>query len=263
MIRFAIDQQFVALIYAVCGLAVASLAFYIWTSARVPRWVRAVVLLLCATLSTGAIIQSGVSADLWTIGATSKAGRVSMYDDAGNSLVPAELARGSVAIVVRQSATTAAGACTWGLRNSGSTRTIQILSATVQYSFDGTGAATELRYEFIKGTGVTVFSGGSVVTPSIYKTSLTQATHVDARVLDTGLTTTGLSAGASINVSGWSRLTHSATQAGLFSPVAFFDFSELGMGPLELAQNEIFCLRQLTTSVIGDTVLGNVAFIEK
>jgi len=88
MIRFAIDPTFVALVYAVGGLCTAALGFYLWKQAQVPRWVRALVLLLCATLSTGAIIQSGASADLWTIDPTSKAGRVTEYDTAGRPMYP-------------------------------------------------------------------------------------------------------------------------------------------------------------------------------
>jgi hypothetical protein len=210
----------------------------------------------------GLPVKSGASSDLATVGATSKAIRVSDYDDAGNSLVPAELFRGSVAIVVRQSTNTSAGACVWGLRNSSSTRTINVDRLLVSYSFDGTGATTNMRYEFIKGTGVTAFSGGSVVTPSSYKTSLA-STAADTRVLDTGLTTTGITAGATLAVSGWNRLTGSATQSGTFSGVFTVLDQVVGLGPLELAQNEILCLRQLATSVAGDTVLGSATFIER
>lgn len=210
-------------------------------------------------------IKSGVGSDVATVGATSKAIRNTQYDDAGNSLAPAALARGAVNILVRQTATTAAGACTWGIRNSSSTRTIYIYRVVFAMSFDGTGAASQMRYELIKGTGVTAFSGGVAVTPSIFKTSLTQGTHVDARVLDTGLTTTGITAGASLYTATWNRLTFSATQAGVISGQHILDFADIGMGPLELAQDEILCLRNGPTnaSVIGDTVLGQVLFIER
>lgn len=225
----------------------------------------AVGLATAIAYAQGLPIKSGASSDLATVGATSKAVRLTPYDDAGNSLAPNELARGEVNVLVRQTATTAAGACVWGLRNSGSTRTIAILRIRYSMSFDGTGAASLMRYEWVKGTGVTTFSGGTAVTPAIYKTSLTQGTHVDARVLDTGLTTTGLTAGGALYTSNWARLTFSATQAGGVSGEHILDFGQGGFGPLELAQNEILCLRNgpTTASVVGDTVLGGVVFIEK
>lgn len=213
----------------------------------------------------GLPIKSGTASDLLTVGATSKAARITPYDDAGNSLAPTELARGDVNVLVRQTGTTAAGACVWGLRNSSATRTIVVYRIRFSLSFDGTGAASLMRYEWIKGTGVTTFSGGSAVTPAILKTSLTQGTAVDTRVLDTGLTTTGLTAGGAMYTATWARLTFSATQAGGISPQHVLDFQGAGFGGLELVQNEILCLRNGPTnaSVIGDTVLGDVLFIEK
>jgi hypothetical protein len=44
---------------------------------------RAIALMIATALSTAAIIQSGATSDLWTIDATSKAGRVSDYDVRG------------------------------------------------------------------------------------------------------------------------------------------------------------------------------------
>lgn len=211
-----------------------------------------------------AVIKSGASSDQLTIDPTSKAGRVTLYDAAGNCLSPSELARGAVNILVRQSATTAAGATVWGLRNSSSTRTINILRIMFQCSFDGTGAATLMRYEFLKATGVSAFSGGSAVTAAIFKTALGQGTGVDPRVLDTGLTLTGAAFGGSLYTISHGRLTPSAT-AQAAGGQHIIDFSELGMGPLELAQNEVLCLRNgpTNTSVIGDSVFGSVEFIEK
>lgn len=41
--------------------------------------------LLAAVLSTGAIIKSGATSDLWTVDPTSKAGRMTLYDVAGRA----------------------------------------------------------------------------------------------------------------------------------------------------------------------------------
>jgi hypothetical protein len=211
-----------------------------------------------------AVVKSGASSDQWTVDPTSKAGRVTLYDAAGNCLQPTELARGAVSIVVRQSAATAAGAVVWGLRNSSGTRTINVLRILFNLGFDGTGAATLMRYEFLKATGVTSFTGGAAVTPSIFKTALTQAVGADPRVLNTGLTLTGATFGGPLYTVGWGRLTPSAT-AQACGGEHVIDFAELGMGPFELAQNEVLCIRNGPTnpSVIGDTLTGSVFFVEK
>lgn len=235
---------------------------------RRSRWVGMLLGFLSACVialvAQGVRTMSGADASLWTIGATSKAGRITPYDDGGNSLAPAELARGEANILVRQTATTAAGACVWGLRNNNSGRVIQVLRIKYSMSFDGTGAASLMRYEWIKATGVTVFSGGAVVTPANFKTGLAFV-NADARVLDTGLTTTGITGATALYTANYARLTFSATQAGGISAQHILDFAEAGMGPLELNQNEILCLRNGPTnaSVVGDTVLGGVLFIEK
>jgi len=49
------------------------------------KWTACVLLFLMAT---GAIIKSGATTDQWTIDATSKAGRVTIYDTAGRDLSP-------------------------------------------------------------------------------------------------------------------------------------------------------------------------------
>ena len=187
-----------------------------------------------------AIVKSGASSDQWTIDPTSKAGRVTLYDAAGNSLQPTELARGAVNINVRQTAATGAGATVWGLRNSSGTRTVNILRFQFNLAFDATGAATLMRYEFLKATGVTSFTGGAAVTASIFKTSLTQATGVDARVLDTGLTLTGATFGAPFYTTTFGRLTASATMQSASSQHVV-DFAEIGMGPFELGSPDRQC----------------------
>lgn len=185
-----------------------------------------------------------------------------LFDAAGNQLSPAELARGAANILVRQTAASAAGTVVWALRNSGS-RTIQIPRIFLQLSFDGTGAATLMRYELLKATGVTSITGGAAVTPSNFKTALS-FNSVDCKVLDTGLTLNGASFGGPILTATQGRLTPSATAQSAGSP-AYIDLPTLGMGPIELAPNEALVLRVGPTNVavIGDSVFGSVFLIEK
>jgi len=208
------------------------------------------------------IIKSGASSDQWTIDPTSKAGRITLYDAAGNCLSPTENARASVIVQVTQAGTDAAGTIIWGLKNASATLTIQVLRLSLQLLFSGTGAATLMAYEALKYTGVTSMTGGSVNTPAILKTSLSQGTAYESRFASTGLTLTGGTAGGLIHMITLGRLTPSATVQSS-GPQHILDFSELGMGPLELAQNEVLALRLTNTAVSGDAILGSVLFIEK
>lgn len=164
--------------------------------------------------------------------------------------------KGILDIRVVQSATTAAGASVWALRNATAGKMLYVPRIWMQFSFAGTGAATEMIYEWIKGTGCTAMSGGAAVTALLKKAGATNP-DVDARVLDTGLTQTGISQGAAFWNAAWARLTHSATQAGGISEIINLDFRD---DPIELAPNEVLSLRQFATSVIGDTVRGGVEF---
>ena len=165
---------------------------------------------------------------------------------------------GIAAIKVVQSATTGAGAATWAIRNGTTTgKTLFIRKIWMQFIFSGTGAATEMQYEWIKGASCTAMSGGTAVTP-LLRTSRVSHGDVDVRVLDTGLTQTGISMGSSFWIGGYQRVTHAATQtADTSSNIFELDF---GAYPIELQKNEVLTLRQLATSVIGDTVLGGVDF---
>ena len=99
-------------------------------------------------------------------------------------------------------------------------------------------------------------AGATAVTPLLKRTGQTNP-DVEVYKLDTGLTQTGITQGAAFFNCVWSRLTHSATQAGAVSPVFVMDF----MGdPLELLLNEVLSLRQAVNSVVGDSVSGGVEF---
>ena len=207
-----------------------------------------------------AVIQSGAGTDQLTVDPTSKAGRMTPYDGAGNSLLPSELARGLASIVVRQSAATAAGATVWAIHNPSSTRTVTVKACQLQLFFDGTAAATLAKYELVKATGVTTFSGGVVVTPVIKKTSLGSPSAV-VRVLDTGLTTTGATFGGLGHIIAQGRVTQTTT---IFSStLTTIDFRALQSGEIELAQNELLAIRNNATSVVGDNIIGYCEFSEK
>jgi len=205
-----------------------------------------------------AIIKSGNSTDQWTIDPTN-AGRVTLYDANGNLLYPLATRRSVANILVRQSAATVAGAVVWAMRNPYSNIIVSIMRIYLQLSFDGIGAATLMRYELIKGTGCTAMSGGAIVIPLIKRTSIGQS-NTDIHVLDTGLTLTGVTFGSAFHTVTWGRNTPSASIQAASSQHKLNYFTY----PIELAMNEVLAIRNGPTnnSVIGDTILGSVDFVE-
>lgn len=209
-------------------------------------------------------LAGGTTGTLQEVDTTSKAGRVILYDSAGNVLQPTPVYEGIALINVRQSAATAAGVVTWGLYNSHASRIVRIRSLLLQLFFDGTAAATLMKYELLKMTGITTFSGGTLVTPSHKRTSLSGAQVSACRVLDTGLTTTGGTAQAAMWNGVQGRVTQTTTvfsQSIIIPQIASPNGSLVAMN-VELAQNEALVLRQLATSVIGDNVVGSCEFVE-
>lgn len=209
-------------------------------------------------------LAGGSSGALQEVDATPLAARVILYDSAGNPLQPTPSCMGVSLINVRQSAATAAGAAVWGIYNSSSTVRVVIQSVVMSLFFDGTAAATLMRYELIKMTGITVFSGGTVVTPSFKRTSLSGALVSQGRVLDTGLTTTSGTAQAAMWNGTQGRVTQTTTNFSRseYSPPIATQAAMLVAPGMELAQNEALLLRQTVASVIGDNVVGSCEFFE-
>jgi hypothetical protein len=201
-------------------------------------------------------IESGATADLLTVDPASKAARVTLYDAAGAPMHPADNARGTALIKVRQTAATGAGAAVWAIRNPSATRTVVIKRLALRCFFDGTAAATLMRYELIKGTGVTAFSGGAVVSPLIKRTAM--APTAEVRVLDTGLTLTGVSWGGPGHEIIHGRVTQATTV--FVSTQDILDFAEIDIENIELATNEVLAIRNVVVAVIGDNILGHCDF---
>lgn len=195
---------------------------------------------------------------------TPKAGRAILYDSSGAVLQPTSTYSGLALINVRQSAATAAGVVTWGLYNANASKIVRIQSVYLTMFFDGTAVATLMRYELLKMTGITVFSGGVLVTPAHKITSQSGAQVSAARVLDTGLTTTGGTAQSAAWNGLMGRVTQTTTnfQSQIHNVPVATAAGGLVATNIQLAQNEALVLRQLVTSVIGDNVVGAVEFTE-
>lgn len=163
---------------------------------------------------------------------------------------------------VRQTAATGAGAIVWGLHNPSTTKTVAVRAMQLQQFFDGTAAATLMKYEIVKYTGVTAFSAGTAVTPLYKRTGLSGAIVGVSRVLDTGLTATGGAAQAVVPLLAMGRVTQTTTnfQSALVLPMPAHDYLNASM--IELANNELLAIRQSATSVIGDNIVGYVEAVE-
>ena len=201
-----------------------------------------------------AIIQSGASADLWTIDATSKAGRATLYDAAGNALIPAPSGSFMLPINVRQTAASAAASTVWTVRN-GASKTMRLRRLFAAVVFDGTAAAaTTLKYALQRFSAATP-TGGTALTAVKKRTTYSASTIADARFLDTGLTTTGVTFETDAAIL---PIAVSVTAQTAVMDVYFERTAELH-STFELAANEGLALRLNTAAVIG---MGIDGFLE-
>jgi len=100
-------------------------------------------------------IKSGVSADLLTIDATSKAARVTLYNTDGTPIIPATTPKIYYTTTAGMTlATLAANSCACALTNpAASGRVIYVLRCLITTCFSGTAAATYVPYTLSRGTG--------------------------------------------------------------------------------------------------------------
>lgn len=206
-----------------------------------------------------AIIQSGASADLWTIDPVSKAGRVTPYDSSGNEQAPFP-SPGAYAlpINIRQTAATAANATVWTMRNGGSKK-VFIRRILLAMLFDGSAAAaTTLKYLLARFSAATP-TGGTALTVVKMQTTFASSTLADARFLDTGLTTTGVTFETEWATIG---LPASVTSGSLFWNMPFIGSNE-AKEPFVLNPNEGLAIRLQNAAVIGLGLTGSVHWDER
>lgn len=205
-----------------------------------------------------AIIQSGATADQWTIDPTSKAGRVTLYDSLGNEI--AKPATGSYVadINVRQTAASAIGTTIWTMRNTGAL-TALIRQISLIMAFDGTAAAaTTLRYDIARFSGATP-TGGTAVTPVKKRNSYGASSVTDLRFLDTGLTTTGITFESAFHTIAL-PVSVTSGNAQLHLP---FTLPGERYSPFELATGEGLAIRLNVAAVIGLSLTGSVHWDDK
>lgn len=221
-----------------------------------------------------AVIESGASSDILTIDPTSKAGRVTLYDTAGNALFPASVGEYVSYIETRHTGAAAAGSTVWNFRGPPSTKAyIRRLVGAV--GFDGTALAASgtLRYGIYLGTGNASPTGGTVRLAQKKSSAFGAATAVDIRndLTGAGLTTTSITYAADpIRVIGLPvvqlQVAAPATSAtaGALHP---FELNFCNPGDpysrLVIGANEHLAIRvQTVAAIVGLTIMGCLEWAE-
>lgn len=208
-----------------------------------------------------AIIKGGTSGASADVDTTPKAQRVIQYDPHGNPTVgmPA-LGSFMARINVRQTAASVADSVVYALWNpTGATRTILVRSIRLQLFFDGTAAATLMKYKLFKATGMTAYGTGTAVTAMAKRTSLTATGQ--PRVLDTGMTLTGATGHVDFDEVTQGRVTQTTTVFS--STLREAGLNDFGEAPLELAAGEVLGIRLGAAAVIGDNCIGTIMWDER
>lgn len=204
-----------------------------------------------------AIIVGVTSAAGQEVDSASKASRVTLYDSLGNEINAQPSGAYMLPVNIRQTAASAAGLVVWAMRN-GSTKTVLVRRMPLVMAFDGTAAAlTTPRYALQRFTTATP-TGGTVLTAIKKRTTYPTSAIADARFLDSGLTTTGMTFETDAAIFG---LPIAVTNAAIRYDLT----SEMGQryDSFELGANEGLCIRLNTATVIGVSLLGYVAWDEK
>lgn len=204
-----------------------------------------------------AIIQSGASSDLWTIDSASKAGRVTLYDPAGNEIFQRPPTGAYILpINIRQTAATAVNSVVWAMRLVSSARRVYIRQIVLVTAFDVNAGALTSRYGIARFAGAT--PTGGVAIPVVKKRSNYPTSDVtDARQVDTGLTVAGVVVEPAAFNLGCPRALAASSQFvfGTDDGTAFSSF--------ELASGEGLCISLAVAAVTGDSLIGWVAWDER
>lgn len=237
-----------------------------------------VLLLLLAVPARAATIVSGASSDVLTIGPTSKAARVELYDAAGNVLMP-KVPIGSymAPIEIRQTAATATAAAVWAMRAAASGATkLYLRRIWGVVGFDGTATATTtLRYTFRRFSGGN-YSSGTAIT-IIKKRNADGASSVqDIREVDTGLTVGSAAVEApfatvSLPLSAAGTIAGTGSAVGIPFDLRFdqadqtFAGMEFIPGASGTAEGLVITIGGLTSqaAIIGQSIMGMVEWDER
>lgn len=207
-----------------------------------------------------AIIQSGASADLWTIDTTSKAGRATLYDSAGfevrkpgtSYLLPINLVFDNAM---------GAGETVWAMRYVTGALTVKIRRIRLVAGFNGTAAAaTSVAWRFKRFDSATP-TGGTAITVVKKRTAYAGSVVTDARFDSTG--TTGLTVAGLVFGSEWHVISLPASVTnGVVSQTIDLVLPGERFGEFDLASGEGLAIQMDTASIAGNTLTGSVEWDE-
>jgi len=203
-------------------------------------------------------IVSGASTDQWTVDPTSKAGRVTLYDTAGNPIIANYLGRYMHPIVFRATGTPVANVILHKIQNSNGTRTVVINRINLSLFFDGVATDSLMTIEIGKVTGMTLITGDT--TAIIKRTS--QGAPVSGLINSTGLGTgTG-------TFTKFAQFSASRITPGVGQPLTIVNYDIYDQGTLsteiELANLEGVVIRYGSNGgITGDNAQGFIEWEEK
>ncbi len=205
-------------------------------------------------------IISGAGTDVLTVDPTSKAGRVTPYDSLGAEINAAPIGCYCLPIRIVQSAASVAGVTVWAMRLvNTSTKKVKIKKIHLAIGFaGGTATVTVSEYDLVRFSAATP-TLGTAITVVKKKSSYGASDVTDARFLDTGLTTTGITFETAFAMVGCGRNLGAVQNFGV-------DFSSGGgnrdFEAFELRAGEGFAIRLGIVAVIGDYIEGFVTWDE-
>lgn len=219
-------------------------------------------------------IRSGAGTD--TLGVDGgKAARVSLYRNdrlGANVCSGAELARGTVSVSYERTGVATAPIIFYALRNTSASRIVRVHRIVVfPYSSNISGGSSTVKAQLDHYRNVTAVGGGTTAqTPSIFKTSLGQATAIESSVLtSTGIVTDTmvLTGGVKIGEIGTFYLNCGALAATppfyAVDQYMFADVPDPMVEPFDLLQNDaIVAVQPLVAMGPGASVTITTLFSE-
>lgn len=130
-------------------------------------------------------LKSVAGSTIATIGATSKAIRITNYDSGGNVLNKIPTGSYLAPVSIRHTAADAVDSCVWHMRNNDTSQTssplvVHIRAINLIFGFDGTAATNTVRYALHRSFAATP-TGGTAVTVIKKKTSYAASVVGDIR----------------------------------------------------------------------------------
>src|SRR5688572_15668937 len=103
---------------------------------------------------------SGASSDFLSVDSASKAARATLYGPDGEPYsYVSNRNRGIAAVFFQHGSVLTAPAVVWAMRSITLGRAIYVRKLWLQLFHTGSGAASEMQYELVKGTGCTAMTG--------------------------------------------------------------------------------------------------------